>query len=89
MERNQENIKNTFDYKAKERNFTKGDLVLLWDKRREKPCMHKKFDSLWGGPYKIISCAGTNSFNLETMEGEVLKMLVNALHIKHYYPPGT
>jgi transposase InsO family protein len=89
MERNQEKIKNTFDHKAKERNFTKGDLVLLWDKRREKPGMHKKFDSLWGGPYKIMSCAGTNSFNLETMEGEVLKLPVNALHIKRYYPPGT
>jgi hypothetical protein len=89
MTRNQEKIKNTFDNKAKERNFTKGDLVLLCDKRREKPSMHKKFDSLWGCPYKIMSCASTNSFNLETMEGEVLKLLVNALHIKRYYPPET
>jgi hypothetical protein len=89
MTRNQEKIKNTFDHKAKERNFTKGDLVLLWDKRKEKPGMHKKFDSLWGGPYKIMSCAGTNSFNLETMEGEILKLPVNALHIKRYYPPET
>jgi hypothetical protein len=89
MTRNQEKIKNTFDHKAKERNFAKGDLVLLWDKRKEKPGMHKKFDSLWGGPYKIMSCAGTNSFNLETMEGEILKLPVNALHIKRYYPPET
>jgi hypothetical protein len=89
MTRNQEKIKNTFDHKAKERNFTKGDLVLMWDKRREKPGMHKKFDSLWGGPYKIMSCAGTNSFNLEAMEGEVLKLPVNTLHIKRYYPPET
>jgi hypothetical protein len=51
--------------------------------------MHKKFDSLWGGPYKIKSCAGTNSFNLETMEGEIPKLPVNALHIKRYYPPDT
>ena len=87
--RNQEKIKNTFDHKAKERSFTKRDLVLLWDKRKEKPGMHKKFDSLWGGPYKIKSCAGTNSFNLETMEGEILKLPVNALHIKRYYPPDT
>jgi transposase InsO family protein len=89
MERNQEKIKNTFDHKAKERNFIEGDLVLLWDKRREKPGMHKKFDSLWTGPYRIMSCAGTNSFNLETMEGEALKLPVNALHIKRYYPPTT
>jgi hypothetical protein len=89
MTRNQEKIKNTFDHKAKERSFAEGDLVLLWDKRKEKPGMHKKFDSLWGGPYKIKSCAGTNSFNLETMEGEILKLPVNALHIKRYYPPDT
>jgi hypothetical protein len=89
MKRNQENIKNIFDHKAKERNFTKGDLMLLWDKRREKPDMHKKFDSLWGGPSKIMSCACTIFFNLETMEGEVLKLPMNALHIKRYYPPET
>jgi hypothetical protein len=83
MTRNQENIKNTFDHKAKERNFTKGDLILLWDKRKEKPGLHKKFNSLCGGPYKIMSCEGTNSFNLETVEGEILKITVNSLHIKH------
>jgi transposase InsO family protein len=89
MERNQEKIKNTFDHKAKERNFVEGDLVLLWDKRKEKPSMHKKFDSLWTGPYKIMSHAGTNSFNLGTVEGEALRLPVNALHIKRYYPPAT
>jgi hypothetical protein len=87
MARNQEKIKNTFDHKTKERDFAEGDLVLLWDKRREKPGMHKKLDGLWIGPYKIMSPAGTNSFNLGTMEGEALKLPVNAIHIKRYYPP--
>jgi hypothetical protein len=87
MTRNEEKIKNTFDHKAKKRSFTKGDLVLLWDKRKEKPGMHKKFDSLWGGPYKIKSCAGTNSFNLETMEGEILKVRVNAFYISSVTTP--
>jgi transposase InsO family protein len=89
MVKNQEKVKNTFDHKAKGKSFAQGDLVLLWDKRKEKPGMHKKFDSLWGGPYKIKSCAGTNSYNLETMEGEILKLPVKALHIKRYYPPDT
>ena len=88
MARNQDKIKGTFDHKARERIF-KGGQVLLWDKRKEKPGMHKKFDSLWGGPYKIRSCAGINSYNLETMEGEIFKLPVNALHLKHYYPPDT
>jgi len=86
MGRNQENIKNNFDHSEKERDFTEGDLVLLWDKRREKPDMHRKLDGLWTGPYKIMSHACTNSFNLGTMEGEALKLPMNALHIKRYYP---
>jgi hypothetical protein len=51
--------------------------------------MHKKFDSLWTGLYKIMSHAGTNSFNLGTMEGEALRLPVNSLHVKRYYPPTT
>jgi hypothetical protein len=89
MERYQEKIKGTFDHKYKERSFSEGDLILLWDKRKEKAIMHKKFDSLWAGPYKIVSHAGTNSFNLVTLEGEALKLSVNSLHIKCYHPPGT
>ena len=89
MEKNQEKIKRTFDHKVKERNFIEEDLVLLWDKRKEKPGMHKKFDSLWTGPYKIMSHAGTNSFNLSTMDGEALRLPINVLHIKHYFPPET
>jgi hypothetical protein len=52
MEKSQEKVKNTFDHKEKERDFIEGDLVLLCDKRREKPGMHKKLDGLWMGPYK-------------------------------------
>jgi hypothetical protein len=63
--------------------------VLLWDKIREKPGMHKKLDGLWTGPYKILSPTRTNSFNLETLEGEALKLHVNAIHIKRYFPPAT
>jgi hypothetical protein len=29
------------------------DTVFLWDKGREKPWKHGKFDSLWLGPYVI------------------------------------
>jgi hypothetical protein len=89
MARNQEKVKNTFNHKEKERGFTEGDLVLLWDKRREKPGMHKKLDGLWIGPYKVINHARTNSFNLTTLEGEALKLPVNVIHIKCYFPPTT
>jgi hypothetical protein len=42
----------------------------MWDKRREKPGMHQKFDSLWLGPYKIEEKSGSDSFYLSTNERE-------------------
>jgi hypothetical protein len=87
MEKNQEKIKSTFNHKEKERDFAEGDLVMLWDKRRENPGMHKKLDGLWAGPYKIMSLAGSNSFNLGTLGGEDFKLPMNVVHIKHYQPP--
>jgi hypothetical protein len=74
MDKSKEKVKNRFDHKAKETYFIEGDLVLLWDKRREKPGMHKKLYVLWTGPYKIMSQVGTNSFNLTPLEGESLKL---------------
>ena len=59
--RHQESMKGTFDKSARPRSFQIGDTVLLWDKRREKPRKHGKFDSLWKGPFIIHDMAGTNS----------------------------
>jgi len=50
MERNEENIKGMFDHKSRERYFNEGYQVLMWYKRKKKPVMHKKFDSLWTRP---------------------------------------
>ena len=44
--RYQESMKGTFDKSARSRSFQIGDIVLLWDKRREKPGKHGKFDCL-------------------------------------------
>jgi len=68
MERNHEKVKNTFYHKEKERVFTEGYLMFLWDKRREKLGMHKRLDGLWKGPYKVMIQEGTNLFNLATLE---------------------
>jgi hypothetical protein len=37
MVRNQDKIKGTFDHKARQIHFEEGDLVLMWDKRKENP----------------------------------------------------
>jgi hypothetical protein len=46
---NQERVKRVFDKKSKPIHFEPGDIVLMWDKHKEKPGKHGKFDSLWRG----------------------------------------
>lgn len=55
LEAHRQQMKMSFDRKAKVRNFKKGDLVLKWDVDREIPGRHSKFDALWSGPYVIIN----------------------------------
>jgi hypothetical protein len=44
--------------------FQVGDLVLLWDKRREKSVDHSKFDSLWLGPFSVHASVGPTLLGL-------------------------
>ena len=37
--------KGTFDKREEHRMLEKGNLVLMWDKKREKPRKHEKFDT--------------------------------------------
>jgi hypothetical protein len=80
--KNQEKVKKTFDKSSRQRVFQEGDTVLLWDKRREKPGNHGKFDSLWTGPYIIQGTAGKNSFFLSRLDGEKLALPVNGQLLK-------
>jgi hypothetical protein len=89
MARNQEKIKGTFDGKERQREFKEGDQVLLWDKRREKLGIHKMFDSIWIGPYKIEEVSGPDSFYLSTIEGRRMPLPVNGSLLKHYFQDGT
>jgi hypothetical protein len=75
--KNQEKIKRTFDKSSRQRDFQAVYTVLLWDKRREKPGSHDKFDRLWAGPYIIQDVAGNNSFVLSRLDGEKLPLPVN------------
>jgi hypothetical protein len=83
--RNQEKIKRTFDKSSRQRDFQTGDTILLWDKRREKPGSHGKFDSLWAGPYIIQDIAGKNSFFLSRLDGEKLPLPVNGQLLKLFF----
>jgi len=83
--KNQDRVKKTFDKSSRQRVFQEGDTVLLWDKRREKPGNHGKFDSLWTGPYIIQGSVGKNSFFLNRLDGENLALLVNGQLIKLFF----
>lgn len=67
---NNAKVKKVFDKKAKQRNLQPRDLVLMWDKHREKPGKHSKFDSLLRGPYQVTSVVGTSSFHLSHLDWE-------------------
>lgn len=71
-----------FDQSSYDREFKEGDLVLLWDKRSEKSGNHKKFQSLWLGPYQIKNNIDRNYFILEEIDDNELPLLVNKQHIK-------
>ena len=83
--KSQDKVKKAFDKSSRQRDFQVGDTVLLWDKRREKPGKHGKFDSLWTGPYPIHSIAGTSSFNLSRLDGERLPLPVNGQLLKLFF----
>jgi hypothetical protein len=89
MEKNQEKVKGTLDRNSRKSDFNKWDLVLLWDKRREKLGMHQKFDSLWLGPYKIEEIDRPDYFYLSMIEGRRIPLLMNGSLLKHYYQGGT
>jgi len=48
--------------------------------------MHKKWDNLWIGPFKVSDVAGINSCNLETPDGEFVPLPIDGQLLKEYYP---
>jgi hypothetical protein len=67
------------------KNFQKGELVLLWNKAKENPSMHMKFEALWIRPYVIEKILGFNSYMLQDMKGKRLMLPVNGKHLKGFF----
>ena len=61
-----------------------GDSVLMWDKKREPKGMHRKFDTLWNGPFTIHQVFENNSFKLAYPDGEMLPLTYNGQYLKLY-----
>ena len=81
----QENIKKIFDKRTKADDFNLGDKVLKWDLGREEKGKHGKFDPLWLGTFKVVDTERNNTFMLEKLEGEMLKLHVNGKFLKIYF----
>jgi hypothetical protein len=81
----QQIVKKNFDQSITMKNFQKGESVLLWNKAKENPSMHTKFESLWIEPYVVENILGFNSYMLQDMKGKRLMFLVNEKHMKGFF----
>ena len=82
----QERTKRTFDQKTKDFHFEVGEIVLLWDKNKEKPENHGKLEKIWLVPYQVSRVVGKWFVWLETLDGEELEFPCNGWILKHYFP---
>eukprot|EP00253_Pinus_taeda_P015867 PITA_15867 len=80
--KSQFNSKKSFDKSSRSRSLQVGDMVLLWDRKNEKPRKHKKFGCLWLGPYIIRDIDGPNSFHLRRLDGESFDLPTNGQMLK-------
>lgn len=55
-------VKKVVDRKVGDKSLWVKNLVLLWDKKNEKPRDHGKFNSLWLGLYLIDASTNPNKF---------------------------
>jgi len=85
MSRRQQNIKRHFDQSASVKDFQKGQLVLLWNKEKEKPSLHTEFEALWIDPYMIENVMGNFFYLLKDMKGIDHMFPVNGQHLKNVF----
>jgi len=67
------------------KDFQKGKLVLLWNKAKEKPSLHTKFEALWIELYIIKNILGYNSYLLKEMKWIVQMLSFNGQHLKSFF----
>ena len=82
----QQRIKRWFDkHVAGDKQFQVGDLVLKWDKASEAKGKHSKFQKLWLGPYEIAEKIGDATYRLQSLQGDLENLPVNASILKRYF----
>ena len=82
----QQRIKRWFDkHIAGDKQFQIGDLVLKWDKASEAKGKHSKFQKLWLGPYEIAEKISDATYRLQSLQGDLENLPVNASILKRYF----
>ena len=76
LEVNKHRNKVQYDKYVCPRNFSEGDLVLLWDQAKE-PLGERKFNPMWHGPYIVKCVLEKGTYELDEPR--------NGLYLKKYY----
>ena len=82
----QQIIKRWFDkHVVGDKQFQVGDMVLKWDKSSEAKGKHSKFQNIWLGPYEIAEKIGDATYKLQSLQGDLENLSINASILKRYF----
>jgi hypothetical protein len=87
IEKDKARVVKAYNKKVKSKSFQVGELV--WKTILpigSKSNQFGKWSPNWKGPYKVIKVTHGNSYLLETLQGERLKVAFNGRYLKKYFP---
>ena len=70
-------MKHLYNRKTTNRKFDMGDMVLLWNARKEEKGKHEKFDPILLGPYMIHGNKGEDSYYLKELSSYILELPIH------------
>ena len=68
-----------------DKQFQVGDLVLKWDQASEGKGKHSKFQKICLGPYESSEKIGDATYTLQSLQGDLENLPVNASVLKRYF----
>lgn len=60
-------------------------MFLQWNVKGQDKGKHKKFESLWIGPFIVCDLNGKDSYFLKNMNDEMQEFPVHGQFLKHYF----
>lgn len=84
IETHAKRMKAQYDRNVTPRNFSEGDLVLVYDQANDKLGVGK-FVPMWHGPYVVKRKLEKGAYELVDFDGDSLGKPRNGLYLKRYY----